>query len=104
MINRFAMKNLYLNNNKNFGNLYVNPYRIKRTYHTMIEQSQQSQNMQNAVFFSNKRLKLSEGKPPESIIKNNKPKIPEKILKEIERYNYQRFAYNRKIIPCNCEE
>ena len=104
MINRFSIKNSYLNNNKNFGNLFVNPFRMKRTYNTMLEQSQQSQNMQNVSIFSNKRLKISEGKPPESIIKNNKPKIPEKLLREIERYNYQRFAYNKKIIPCNCEE
>ena len=104
MINRFSIKNSYLNNNKNFGNLFVNPFRMKRTYNTMLEQSQQSPNIQNVNIFSNKRLKISEGKPPESIIKNNKPKIPEKLLREIERYNYQRFAYNKKIIPCNCEE
>ena len=104
MINRFSIMNTYLNNNKNCGNLLINPFRIKRTYNTMLEQSQQSQNMQNVNIFSNKRLKISEGKPPESIIKNNKPKIPEKLLREIERYNYQRFAYNKKIIPCNCEE
>ena len=104
MINRFSIKNLYLNNNKNCGNLFVNPYRIKRTYNTMLEQSQQSQNIQNTFNFSNKRLKLCENKPPESIITNNKPKIPEKLLREIERYNYQRFAYNKKIIPCNCQD
>ena len=100
-MNRFSIKQSHSKNNSNTSFYHVNPFRVKRNYNTMLEQSQ------NAPFnnnFSFKRLKLSDSKPNESLIKSSKPKIPEKLLKEIERYNYQRYAYNMKPTPCSCEE
>ena len=88
------------NNNISSNVFHVNPYRVKRTYNTMLEQSQ---SMPPVFTFSAKRLKQSDSKPPESIIKHNKPKIPEKLLREIERYNWQRYAYNKKVSPCPCD-
>ena len=86
-------------NNISSNVFHVNPFRVKRNYNTMLEQSQ---SMPPVFTFSSKRLKQSDSKPLEPIIKHNKPKIPEKLLKEIERYNYQRFAYNKKVSPCFC--
>ena len=94
------MKESYSKNNISSNVFHVNPYRVKRTYNTMLEQSQ---SMPPVFTFSTKRLKQSDSKPPESIIKYNKPKIPEKLLREIERYNYQRYAYNKKVSPCPCD-
>ena len=88
------------NNNFSSNVFHVNPFRKRRNYNTMLEQSQ---SMPPAFTFSAKRLKLCDSKPPEPILKYNKPKIPEKLLREIERYNYQRFAYNKKISPCPCD-
>ena len=101
MLNRFSMmKQSYSNNNNTINNAYyLNPFRVKRTYNTMLEQDH---SISYNVNFP-KRLKQSETTPAESLIKHNKPKIPEKILKEIERYNYQRYAYNMKVKPCPCD-
>ncbi len=99
MINRFSLKQSY--NNTTSNNFHFNPFRIKRTYNTMLEESNSIPNILN---FPSKRLKQSDSKPPESLIKSSKPKIPEKLLKEIEKYNYQRFSYNRRIITCPCAD
>ena len=99
MINRFSIKQSYSNNNTTSNIFHFNPLRIKRTYNSMLEQSNSIPNIAN---FASKRLKQSDGKPPESIKRPCRPKIPEKLLKEIENYNHQRFAYNRKIIACPC--
>ena len=105
MLNRFPLKQSHSKNNNNISNFYhVNPFRVKRTYNTMLEQSHNIQNIPSTTNFASKRLKQGDGKPPESLIKNTKPKIPEKLLREIERYNYQRYGYNMKVIPCPCEE
>ena len=102
MLNRFSMKQSHSKNINNSPNFHLfHQVRVKRTYNAMLEQSN---NTPFTFPFSSKRLKQSEGKPPESLIKNSKPKIPEKILKEIERYNSQRYSYNKKIITCPCYE
>ena len=99
MFNCFSM--MKSNNNNDINNIFhINPFRVKRSYNTMLEQNH---TLPYTVHFYSKRLKLSEVKPSESLIKSNKPKIPEKLLKEIERYNYQRHAYNMKLISCPCD-
>ena len=102
MINRFQMNQSHLKNNNISSNAHhVNPLRIKRTYNTMIEQSQ---SIPSIINFSSKRLKPNDSKTPESLIKYSKPKISEKLLKEIEIYHYQRYSYNMKVSSCPCEE
>ena len=107
-MNRFSLKQSLLKNNNNNNNInsdtnivHINPFRVKRTYNTMLEQNHC---MPTTINFASKRLKQNDSNPPELLIKNNKPKIPEKILKEIERYNYQRYAYSMKITQCPCED
>ena len=95
-MNQSYLKNI--NNNSIF--FKVNPFRVKRNYNTMIEQSKA---LINEIEFSSRRLKISNEKP-ESLIKITKPKIPEKILKEIERYNRQRYAYSKKLMPCTYQD
>ena len=105
MLNRFSLKQSHSKNNNNTNLYHVNPFRVKRTYNTMLEQSQNIQNIPVSPTFTSKRLKQGDSKPPESLIKSGKPKIPEKLLKEIERYNYQRYGYyNLKVSSCPCEE
>ena len=105
MLNRFSMKQSHSKNINNSPNFHLfHQVRVKRTYNAMLEQSNNSQSIPFTFPFSSKRLKQSEGKPPESLIKNTKPKIQQKILKEIERYNSQRYSYNKKIITCPCYE
>lgn len=102
MLNVFSMaKSSHIKNKNDINNaIHINPFRVKRSYNAMLEQDHSSP---NTAFLPPKKLKQSEIKSTESLIKNNKPKIPEKILKEIERYNYQRHAYNIKIKPCLCD-
>ena len=90
---------LYHNSNTN-NYTHINPYRIKRTYNTMLEQDK---GIPTPSTINSKRLKPNEGKPAESLIKSNKVKIPEKLRREIELYNYERRGYNFKIKPCDCE-
>ena len=97
-MNRFSSKQ-YHPLNSTFCQ-YMNPYRIKRTYNAMLEQEHMTS---PPVYMNNKRFKQSESKPAESFIKYNRPKISEKLKREIELYNYERRGYNMKIIPCNCE-
>ena len=97
-MNRFTIKQLYSSNGTNYQ--YINPFRVKRTYNTMIEQDHM---MPSPAFINSKRLKQNETKTAESFIKHNRPKISEKLKREIERYNYERRGYNLKILPCNCE-
>ena len=100
MMNSFSLKESH-NNNTTTNIFHINPFRVKRTYNTMLEQNHC---IPITINFGTKRLKQNDTNPPESLIKKNKPKIPEKLLREIERYNYQRYAYNTKISPCICEE
>ena len=101
-MNRFSLKQSLLKNNNTITNIYhKNPFRVRRTYNMMLEQNHC---MPTTMNFGSKRLKQNDTNPPEILIKNNKPKIPEKILKEIEKYNYQRYAYNMKITKCPCED
>ena len=100
MFNCFSMiKQSHTNNDIN-NVFHINLFRVKRSYNTML---QQNHSEPYTVNFHSKILKLSEIKPSESLIKNTKPKIPEKLLKEIERYNYQRYAHNMKLIKCPCD-
>ena len=102
-MNFFSFKQSVLKNNNNTTQTisYRNPFRIKRTY---INMQEQNHSKPSKINFGSKRLKQNELKPPETLIRNNKPKIPEKLLKEIEKYNYQRYAYNTKITYCPCEQ
>ncbi len=101
-MNRFSIKQSHSKNNNNITNFYhINPFRVKRNYNTMLEQNQSAP---SSITFCNKRLKINDSKLNESLIKTSKPKIPEKLLKEIERYNYQRYAFSMKTSPCSCEE
>ena len=97
-MNRFSSKQYHLSNTIN--NQHINPYRTKRTYNAMLEQEHLTP---TPIFMNTKRFKQSEGKPAESLIKCNRPKMSEKLRREIELYNYERRGYNMKIIPCNCE-
>ena len=97
MFNRFAMKQSFSKNN----NDRINPFRVKRTYNTMLEQNH---SIPTTISFGTKKLKLNDARPSESLIRHNKPKIPEKFLREIELYNSQRYSYNRKITYCPCQE
>ena len=101
MLNRLSYKQSFQKGNSVMSFFHKNPFRVKRTYNAMIEQDH---SIPSTVNFASKRLKLGDSKPPESLIKFNKPKIPEKLLKEIERYNYQRCQYNVKVTPCPCDE
>ena len=96
-MNQSYLKNI--NNNSNF--FKVNPFRVKRNYNTMLEQSK---TLIDEIALSSRRLKISNEKPSESLIKITKPKIPEKILKEIERYNRQRYVYSKKLMPCTYQD
>ena len=101
MINRFSINQPNINNN-NYSNIFhVNPYRVKRTYNTMLEQSKLEP---NDIMYSSKRLKTNDGKPCESLIKPSKPKIPEKLLREIQRYKLHTYAYSMKLTPCTCQD
>ncbi len=97
MFNRFSMKQIISKNN----NAHVNPFRVKRTYNTMIEQNHIIPNTINLV---PKKLKLNDNRPSESLIKKNKPKIPEKLLREIQRYKLHTYAYSMKLTPCTCQD
>ena len=97
-MNRFSTKQYHVSNSSICQHL--NPYRIKRTYNAMLEQEHITA---PTVYMNNKRFKQSESKPAESLIKNNRPKISEKLKREIELYNYERRGYNMKIVPCNCD-
>ena len=101
MINRFSMKQSFFKNNTGINCFHINPYKVKRTYNTILEHNH---SMPYTINFGSKQLKQSDTKPSESLIKKHKPKIPEKILREIEKYNYQRYAYNTKVSPCPCQE
>ena len=101
MLNRFSYKQSFQKGNNVMGFFHKNPFRVKRTYNTMIEQDH---SIPSTINFASKRLKQCDSKPPESLIKYSKPRIPEKLLKEIERYNYQRNQYNVKVTPCPCDE
>ena len=101
MISRFSFKQSILKANNGNNIYHINPFRVKRTYNAMLEQDH---SIQNPINIASKKLKQSDSKPPETLIKYNKPKIPEKILKEIERYNYQRYQYNMRVNPCPCED
>ena len=98
-MNRFSFKQCYLSNANEYP--FVNPFRIKRTYNTMLEQDHMSP---STTYINTKRFKQNEGKATESLIRMNRPKISEKLKREIELYNYQRRGYtNIKILPCNCD-
>ena len=101
MLNRFSYKQSFQKGNSTIGFFHKNPYRVKRTYNAMIEQDH---SIPSTVNFASKRLLQNDSKPPESLIKFSKPRIPEKLLKEIERYNYQRYQFNVKVTPCPCDE
>lgn len=105
MLNRFSLKQSHSKNNNNISNFHLfHPLRVKRAYNTMLEQSNNIQSIPSTFNFNSKRLKQSDSKPPETLIKSNKPKIPEKLLKEIERYNIQRYSFSKRITTCPCEE
>ena len=100
-MNRFyTNQNVNKNNNRNSNMLRHGQIKIKRTYNQLLELNHIRTN-----HLSTKKLKQSEGINPESLIKQNKPKIPEKMLREIEKYNSQRYSYGRNIIinPCPCD-
>ena len=97
-MNRFSFKQIHLSNNNEYQ--YINPFRIKRTYNAMLEQDYISPSI---TFINSKRFKPNEGKAQESLIKHNRPKISEKLRREIELYNYERRGYNLKILPCKCD-
>ena len=77
-----------------------NPYKIKRTYNNSI--FCQDNDIPNYGCFG-KKLKQREQGQVESFIKKSKPKIPEHLLREIEKYRIQSYAYNYKINLCPCE-
>ena len=81
--------------------IHLNPFKVKRTYNNSI--FCQDSDIQNCGCF-NKKLKQKEHGQVESFIKKSKPKIPENLLREIEKYRYQSFAYSYNINHCTCEE
>ena len=83
----------------NYNSFLLNQMRAKRTYDMMNEQNQIAP---NRISLNKKLLKKNEGKVQESLIKCIKPRIPEKMLREIERYNIQRQSYNRSKIEILC--
>ena len=97
-MNRFSTKQYHFSNANNHQ--YINPFRVKRSYMTMLEQDHL---MSSPSYIGSKRLKQSDNKTAESLIKYNRPKISEKLKREIELYNYQRTGYSVKIFPCPCE-
>ena len=101
MMNCFTKKPSIKNNNNNQENCRKNPFRVRRNYLTMLEQNH---SVPSTVNIGSKRLKQNDIKSAEQLIKNTKPKIPEKILKEMELYHYQRSAYNSKIKTCPCDD
>ena len=102
MINCFGIKPTIKNNKNNtIENCRKNPFRIRRNYITMMEQNH---SVPSNINFGIKRLKQNDTRVSEQLISNNKPKIPEKILKEMELYKYQRYSYNSKMKICSCAE
>ena len=97
-MNRFSIKpfHTYSTNNHN----HMNPFRIKRTYNTMLEQDH---SIPSPGIINPRRQKINEGKPAEPLVKSNRARIPEKLKREIELYNYEKRGYNIKIKPCSCE-
>ena len=98
-MNRFSFKQISLSNNNEYQ--HINPFRIKRTYNAIIDQDHDNSPI---AFMNSKRFKQNEGKVSETLVKHNRPKLSEKMRKEIELYNYQRRGYNLKILPCNCDK
>ena len=98
-MNRFSIKQINISNNNEFQ--HINPFRIKRTYNAIREQEH---NNTPIAFINKQRFKQNEGKNTESLVKHNRPKISEKLKREIELYNYQKRGYNLKILPCNCDK
>ena len=96
-MNRFSFKQFFLTNSSQYQ--HINPFRVKRTYNTMLQQDHMSP---STSFINTKRYKPNEGKNSESLIRINRPKISEKLKREIELYNYERRGYNLKVLPCNC--
>ena len=97
-MNRFSIKPNYISGTNN--NNHINPFRIKRTYNMMLEQDHCNP---LPVMIGTKRLKQSETSPAESLVKYERTRIPERIKREIELYNYERRGYNFKIKPCSCD-
>ena len=94
--------NHYESQKENINNTqYINPFRKKRNYNEMI---QQDKSAITSINFNFKRPKEKEGISHDTLIKNYKPKIPERLRKEIELYNYQRRGLYLKILPCKCEK
>ena len=98
-MNRLYMLQSFLKNNNNSNGFRLNQLRLKRTYNAMLEQSHSGSSNVNLAI---KKMKQCEGKAPEPMIKSHKPRIPEKIMKEIERYNEQRYSYSHSLILNNC--
>ena len=80
---------------------FRNPFKLKRNYVTMTNQTISENDVSN---YFNKKLKQKEKGQPESFIKNTKPRVSEKLLREIEKYRNQTFAYSYKIQHCPCDE
>ena len=79
----------------------INPFRKKRTYNEMIQQDHSITTPVNFIF---KTAKKNDGKIYESLIKDYKSRIPERLRREIELYNYQKRGLYLKVIPCKCQK
>ena len=100
-INNFSNQQQNSRISSNIISFNKNPFKIKRNYTAMGGQTFSENDISK---YFNKKLKQKEKNQPESFIKNTKPRISEKLLREIEKYRNQTFAYSYKIKQCPCDE
>lgn len=110
---QFNNNNKFGNQNQNISAMKIqNKFKIKRNYNKMISMynnNNQCNNLNSFPEMYNKKMKLTGIEPNKNVQVNNNivrimKSIPEKIKREIEKYQNERILYTSKlnISPCNC--
>ena len=111
--NNNKQANQYQNNNNMNLTLLNNQknLRIKRNYQMMNGNDIQSNNLNSFPEFCSKKMKLTGIDSDKKVQINNnivriKKTVPEKIKREIEKYQNQKNFYSSKlnVSPCNCND
>ena len=112
--NNNRQSNQYQNNNNNNNLTALNNQkniRIKRNYQMMNGNDIQSNNLNSFPEFLSKKMKLT-GIDPDKKVQINynivriKKNVPEKIKREMEKYQNQKYFLSSKlnVSPCNCTD
>ena len=110
--------NDFNNNNKNSDQIQNNTlmnnnqnrFRVKRNYNKMLSSHNQSNNVNSFSEFHNKKMKLSGIEPDKkaqinyNIVRIMKP-LPDKIKREMEKYQNETIVYSTKlnVSSCHCK-